>query len=71
MSVEAVGNPPPEADQIRLEIEAKLPEIISSFSQVLQQQFGFNDLQVGGFTVVPRQESGDKISCDEDGCSIT
>lgn len=71
MSVEAVGNPPPEADKLRVEIEAKLPEIIASFSQVLQQQFGFDDLQVGGFTVVPKQESSDRISCDEEGCSIT
>ncbi len=71
MSVKTVGNPPPEANRLREEIETKLPEIIASFSQVLQQQFGFDDLQIGGFTVVPRQADGDKISCDEEGCSIT
>lgn len=70
MPVEAVGNPPPEADQLRLNIENKLPEIIASFSQVLQEQFGFEEVQVGGFTLVPKEASGNKISCDDEHCSI-
>lgn len=70
MSVEAVGSPPPEADQLRVDIENKLPEIIASFSQVLQEQFGFEGVQVGGFTLVPKAASENKISCDEENCSI-
>lgn len=71
MSVETVGTPPPEADQLRLEIEKQLPDIIASFSQVLQDQFGFKDIRVGGFTIVPAKPAADSISCDEEGCSIT
>lgn len=70
MSVETVGNPPPEADQLRAEIEKQLPDIINSFSQVLQKQFGFDNIRVGGFTVVPAEAAADSISCDEEGCSI-
>lgn len=70
MSVETVGNPPPEADQLRGEIEQKLPEIIASFSQVLQEKFGFDSVQVGGFTLVPKEASDNKISCDNEHCSI-
>ncbi|MEM7773446.1 MAG: hypothetical protein AAGA75_20460 [Cyanobacteria bacterium P01_E01_bin.6] len=71
MSVEAVGNPPPEADQLRSEIETQLPAIIESFSQVLQEQFGFEGLRVGGFTIVPAEAAADTISCDEEGCEIS
>lgn len=70
MSVETVGNPPPEANQLRAEIEKKLPEIIASFSQVLQKQYGFEGLRVGGFTIVPEEIPADSISCDEESCSI-
>ena len=70
MPVEAVGNPPPEADQLREEIEQKLPEIIASFSQILQEQFGFEGVQVGGFTLMPQETSQNKISCDDEHCSI-
>ena len=70
MPVEAVGNPPPEADQLREEIEQKLPEIIASFSQVLQEKFGFEGVQVGGFTLMPKEASENKISCDDEHCSI-
>ena len=70
MPVETVGNPPPEADQLRQDVEAKLPEIIASFSRVLHEQFGFYDVQVGGFTLVPKTPSAGKIACDQDGCSI-
>ncbi|MEB3212991.1 MAG: hypothetical protein VKL39_16680 [Leptolyngbyaceae bacterium] len=70
MSVEAVGNPPPEADQLRTEIEKQLPAIIESFSQVLQDQFGFEGLRVGGFTVVPAEATAEAISCDEEGCAV-
>ena len=71
MSVEAVGNPPPEADQLRVEIEKQLPDIIASFSQVLQEQFGFEGLRVGGFTVVPAEATADNISCDEESCTVS
>ncbi|MGP1383971.1 MAG: hypothetical protein ACTS2F_10460 [Thainema sp.] len=70
MPVEAVGNPPPEADQLRTEIEKQLPEIINSFSQVLQEQFGFEGIRVGGFTIVPAEAAANNISCNEEGCSI-
>ncbi|HHP7243435.1 MAG TPA: hypothetical protein ACFE0H_01980 [Elainellaceae cyanobacterium] len=69
MAIETVGNPPPEADQLRAEIEKQLPNIIASFSQVLQDQFGFEGLRVGGFTLVPA-EAAENISCDEEGCSV-
>ena len=70
MSVETVGNPPPEANQLRAEIEKQLPDIIASFSQVLQKQFGFEGIRVGGFTIVPEEIATDRISCDEESCSI-
>jgi len=69
MSVKAVGNPPPEADALRASLEKQLPEIINQFSVVLQERFGFENLRVGGFTVVPA-EAAQNISCDEDSCSI-
>ena len=69
MAVEPVGSPPPEADQLRADIEKQLPDIIASFSQVLQGQFGFENLRVGGFTIVPA-EAADSISCNEESCSI-
>jgi hypothetical protein len=62
MSVATVGSPPPEADQLRDEIENQLPDIIASFSQVLQEKFGFENLRVGGFTIVPIEASTDSIS---------
>ncbi|MGB3291761.1 MAG: hypothetical protein WBB01_02085 [Phormidesmis sp.] len=70
MPVETVGSPPPEADQLRADIEKQLPDIIASFSQVLQRQFGFENLRVGGFTIVPAEATADSISCDEESCSI-
>lgn len=69
MTVKTVGNPPPSADELRTNIEQQLPDIIASFSQVLQEQFGFQDVRVGGFTVVPAAPGGG-ISCNEEGCSI-
>jgi len=71
MTVETIGNPPPEADQLRADIERQLPDIIASFSRVLQEQFGFTDLRVGGFTVVPEDAAAGAISCDEETCSTT
>ena len=68
MTVKTVGNPPPSADELRTNIEQQLPTIIASFSQVLQEEFGFQDVRVGGFTVVPATAGG--ISCDEAGCSV-
>ena len=70
MSVEAVGNPPPEANQLRSEIEKQLPAIIDSFSEVLQKQFGFEGIRVGGFTLVPEEAVANSISCDEESCSV-
>lgn len=70
MSVETVGNPPPEANQLRAAIEKQLPDIIASFSQVLQKQFGFEGIRVGGFTIVPEEIAADSISCDEESCSV-
>lgn len=69
MPVQAVGNPPPEADQLRAEIEQQLPAIIASFSQVLREQFGFEGVRVGGFTIVP-EEVATSISCTDENCSI-
>lgn len=70
MPIEAVGNPPPEADQLRAELESKLPEIIASFSQVLQEQFGLTGIRVAGFSVVPESAIPAGVSCDEESCSI-
>ncbi len=70
MSVEAIGNPPPQADQLKSEIEKQLPNIIASFSRVLQSEFGIEDVRVGGFTVVPAAVTTANISCDEEGCSV-
>ncbi len=71
MSVETVGNPPPEADQLKTEIEKKLPDIMASFSQVLQEQFGFEGVRVGGFSLVPAEAmANSSISCNEEGCSV-
>ena len=69
MPVQTVGSSSPEADQLRGEIEEQLPNIIASFSEVLQKQFGFENLRVGGFTIVPKTAKNN-ISCDEEGCSI-
>ncbi|MGB3613282.1 MAG: hypothetical protein WBA10_05755 [Elainellaceae cyanobacterium] len=69
MAVKSVGNPPPEADQIKTVIEARLPEIIASFNQVLQEQYNISGISVGGFTIVPESESG-SVTCDQDGCSV-
>ncbi len=74
MPVQTVGTPPPEADQLRADVEKQLPNIIASFSEVLQKQFGFENLRVGGFTVVPGsavpEAAENNISCDEEGCSL-
>ncbi|MGB7084788.1 MAG: hypothetical protein WBD47_04490 [Phormidesmis sp.] len=70
MPVKTVGSPPPEADQLRADIERQLPDIIASFSQVLQEQFGFKDVRVGGFSLVPAEAAAGNISCDEESCSI-
>ncbi len=70
MSIKTVGTPPPEAEQLRTEIEKQLPNIIASFSETLQKQFGFTDIRVGGFTIVPAS-SESSISCDEDSCEVS
>ena len=70
MSVEAVGSPPPEADQVRAVLEQQLPQIIASFNQVLRDQYGVVGVSVGGFTVVPSASEAVGITCDQDGCSM-
>lgn len=70
MAVETVGNPPPEADQLRSTIEQQLPDIIASFNQVLRDQYGLSGVTVGGFTVVPDGNAPGGISCDQESCSI-
>ena len=69
MSVKAVGNPPPEAEQIKAVLEARLPDIIASFNEVLKQQYNVSGVSVGGFTVVPDAEPS-SVTCDQDGCSV-
>lgn len=71
MSVETVGSPPPEADQVRSVLEQQLPEIIASFNQVLQEQYGITGISVGGFTVVPESAVASQVVCDQDGCSVS
>ena len=71
MSVETVGNPPAEADQLKAEIEKQLPDIMAGFTKVLQEQFGFEGIRVGGFSLVPDETAAGNIACDEEGCSIT
>ncbi len=70
MAVETVGNPPPEADQIRSVLENQLPEIIASFNQVLREQYGISGISVGGFTIVPEGATESAVTCDQDGCSV-
>lgn len=71
MSVKTVGDLPSEADELRSNIERQLPEIMASFSKVLQEQFGFQDVRVGGFTIVPATAASSGVSCNEEGCSIS
>lgn len=71
MSVETVGSPPPEADQVRSVLEQQLPEIIASFNQVLRDQYGIAGISVGGFTVVPESAVASKVTCDQDSCSVS
>ena len=70
MVVKTVGNPPSSADDLRENIEQQLPEIMASFNQILQEQFGFQAVRVGGFTVVPADAAASGISCNEESCSI-
>ncbi|MGF1536665.1 MAG: hypothetical protein ACFB4J_09325 [Elainellaceae cyanobacterium] len=70
MSIKAVGNPPPEADQIKAVLEERLPEIIASFNRVLKEQYDISGISVGGFTVVPESAVSGSVTCDQDGCSI-
>lgn len=70
MSVEAVGNVPPEADHIRSTIENQLPEIIASFNQVLREQYNLEGISVGGFTVVPAGATS-TVTCDQDTCTVS
>jgi S-formylglutathione hydrolase FrmB len=70
MSVETVGSPPPEVDQVRSVLQERLPDIIASFNQVLRDQYGIAGISVGGFTVVPESALSTTVTCDQDGCSI-
>ncbi|MFZ4639337.1 MAG: hypothetical protein ACOYMP_02880 [Nodosilinea sp.] len=71
MSVETVGNPPPEVDQVRSVLQEQLPQIIASFNQVLRDQYGISGVSVGGFTVVPASSVAGEITCDQENCSIS
>ncbi|MBU6229657.1 MAG: hypothetical protein KGQ93_08175 [Cyanobacteria bacterium REEB459] len=71
MSVETVGSPPPEVDQLRTVLQGQLPQIIASFNQVLREQYGISGVSVGGFTVVPASSVAGEITCDQDNCSIS
>ena len=71
MSVETVGNPPPEADRVRSVLEQQLPQIIASFNQVLKEQYGIAGVSVGGFTVVPESAVSATVTCDQDGCAVS
>jgi S-formylglutathione hydrolase FrmB len=70
MAIETVGNPTPEADQVRSALEQQLPDIIASFNQVLREQYGITGISVGGFTVVPESAVSAKVICDQDSCSV-
>ncbi len=70
MSVKAVGNPPPEADQVRAVLEDQLPDIIASFNQVLREKYNISGISIGGFTVVPESAVPSSVTCDQDGCSV-
>lgn len=70
MPVETVGNPPPEADQLRSALEQQLPKIIASFNQILHEQYGFSGISVGGFTVVPEGAMPATVTCDQESCSL-
>lgn len=70
MPVETVGNPPPEADQLRSTLEKQLPDIIASFNQVLREQYGFSGIGVGGFTIVPEGAIPATVTCDQESCSV-
>ncbi len=70
MSIETVGSPPPEVDQIRSVLEQQLPEIIASFNRVLRDEYGITGISVGGFTVVPESALAGKVTCDQDHCEI-
>jgi S-formylglutathione hydrolase FrmB len=69
MAVETVGNPPPEADQIRAVLQNQLPDIIASFNQVLRERYGISGVSVGGFTVVP-EGAAKGVTCDQESCSL-
>lgn len=70
MPVQTIGNPPPEADQIRVVLEKQLPDILASFNQVLLEQYGLSGVRVGGFTVVPESEAA-TVTCDQEACSVS
>ena len=71
MPVETVGNPPPEADEIRVVLENQLPDIIASFNQVLREQYGLSGISVGGFTVVPESAVSAVVTCNQESCSVS
>jgi hypothetical protein len=70
MAVETIGDPTPEAEQLRMVLETQLPNIIESFNTVLREQYGLTGISVARFTVIPDQPAPAGVSCDQDGCSI-
>ncbi|MBF2079104.1 MAG: hypothetical protein IGR76_11450 [Synechococcales cyanobacterium T60_A2020_003] len=71
MAVETIGNPTPEAEQLRVTLETQLPNIIASFNQVLREQYGLSGISVARFTVIPDVETPATVSSDQDSCSIS
>ncbi|HAN45545.1 MAG TPA: hypothetical protein DCQ32_03230 [Cyanobacteria bacterium UBA8156] len=70
MSVTPQGHLPPEAESLRATVEAKLPEILQSFNQVLAEQYGLTGVRVGQFTLLPDSPSGQNVACDEESCTV-
>ncbi len=70
MPIEPVGDLPPEAEQLRLALEKNLPDILARFNQVLHQELGCESIRVGKFTVVPSNSEPERLSCNEEHCSI-
>ncbi len=70
MSVTPQGHLPPEAEALRATVEAKLPEILQSFNQVLVEQYGLTGVRVGQFTLVPEGPAGPNVACDEESCTV-
>jgi hypothetical protein len=70
MPVESIGNPPPEAEQLKSALEQLLPDILASFNQVLHEQYKLQGIRVSHFAVVPDTSTAQRVTCDQTGCAI-